>query len=103
MAIPLGPTSAFAQTLTFDLIRPIGAVQVEKVAVGFGEALREAGNAFATNLAEADRVALQSVTGKTDARQVVEAVLTAEQSLHAAMAIRDKIVSAYLEISRMSI
>jgi flagellar hook-basal body complex protein FliE len=36
-------------------------------------------------------------------RQVAEAVMTAEQSLTAAVAIRDKIVAAYMEISRMQI
>jgi flagellar hook-basal body complex protein FliE len=36
-------------------------------------------------------------------RSVVDAVMSAEQSLQAAVAIRDKIVTAYLEISRMAI
>ena len=36
-------------------------------------------------------------------REVVDAVMSAEQTLQAAVAIRDKIVSAYLEISRMAI
>jgi flagellar hook-basal body complex protein FliE len=34
---------------------------------------------------------------------VVEAVMAAEQTLQTSVAIRDKVVSAYLEISRMSI
>jgi flagellar hook-basal body complex protein FliE len=34
---------------------------------------------------------------------VVDAVMNAQQTLQAAVAIRDKIVSAYLEVSRMSI
>ena len=36
-------------------------------------------------------------------QQVVEAVMAAEQTLQSAIAIRDKVVSAYLEISRMAI
>ena len=36
-------------------------------------------------------------------QQVVEAVMSAEQTLQAAIAIRDKVVTAYLEISRMAI
>jgi flagellar hook-basal body complex protein FliE len=34
---------------------------------------------------------------------VADAVMSAEQSLQAAVAIRDKLVQAYLEISRMQI
>jgi flagellar hook-basal body complex protein FliE len=33
----------------------------------------------------------------------VESVMAAEQSLQTAVAIRDKVVAAYLEISRMTI
>jgi flagellar hook-basal body complex protein FliE len=36
-------------------------------------------------------------------QQVVEAVMAAEQALQSAIAVRDKVVSAYLEISRMQI
>jgi flagellar hook-basal body complex protein FliE len=34
---------------------------------------------------------------------VVEAVMAAEQSLQASLAVRDKVVQSYLEISRMQI
>jgi flagellar hook-basal body complex protein FliE len=34
---------------------------------------------------------------------VVEAVMTAEQTLQGAIAVRDKVVAAYLELSRMQI
>ena len=40
-------------------------------------------------------------TGKASVQQVVEAVMSAEQTLQGAIAIRDKVVAAYLEISRM--
>ena len=36
-------------------------------------------------------------------RQVVDAVMNAQETLSAAIAIRDKIVAAYLDVSRMSI
>ena len=45
----------------------------------------------------------QALKGKADTREVVDAVMSAEQALQTAVAIRDKIVSAYLEISRMAI
>ena len=51
----------------------------------------------------AEQVSVKALQGDADAREVVDAVMSAEQSLQAAVAIRDKIVSAYLEISRMAI
>ena len=40
--------------------------------------------------------------GKASVQQVVEAVMSAEQTLQSAIAIRDKVVAAYLELSRMA-
>ena len=55
------------------------------------------------SLESAEQLSVQGMQGKADTRQVVDAVMSAEQSLQAAVAIRDKIVSAYMEISRMAI
>jgi flagellar hook-basal body complex protein FliE len=62
---------------------------------------------FATDTVEtlkaAEATATAGVAGRASVQQVVEAVMGAEQQLQAAIAIRDKVVSAYLEISRMAI
>jgi flagellar hook-basal body complex protein FliE len=55
------------------------------------------------SLRTGEATALAGMQGKASAQQVVEAVMSAEQSLQTAIAIRDKVVSAYLEISRMAI
>jgi flagellar hook-basal body complex protein FliE len=69
----------------------------------FAEMLtRAAGDAIGT-LQQAEQVSVQALQGEADIRQVVDAVMSAEQSLQAAVAIRDKIVTAYLEVSRMAI
>jgi flagellar hook-basal body complex protein FliE len=49
-----------------------------------------------------EAAALGGLQGKTSVQQVVEAVMSAEQTLQAAIAIRDKVVAAYQEISRMA-
>ena len=54
-------------------------------------------------LKHAEQVSVQALQGKADTREVVDAVMSAEQALQTAIAIRDKIVSAYLEVSRMAI
>lgn len=69
----------------------------------FGDALGDvATNAIGT-MNKAEQMSVKALQGKADTREVVDAVMSAEQSLQAAIAIRDKIVSSYLEISRMQI
>jgi flagellar hook-basal body complex protein FliE len=51
----------------------------------------------------AEATSLSSVHGKASIQQVAEAVLAAELSLQGAIAVRDKITAAYLELSRMAI
>jgi flagellar hook-basal body complex protein FliE len=54
-------------------------------------------------LEQAEHLSFQAIRGEVESREVVDAVMSAEQSLQAALAIRDKIVQAYLEVSRMQI
>ncbi len=46
---------------------------------------------------------MAGIQGTATVQQVVEAVMSAEQTLQGAVAIRDKVVAAYLELSRMQI
>ena len=54
-------------------------------------------------LQQGEAAAIQGVTGALPAFKVVEAVMGAQRTLQQALAIRDKAVSAYQEISRMTI
>jgi flagellar hook-basal body complex protein FliE len=54
-------------------------------------------------LEQAESLSIQGIRGEVETREVVDAVMSAEQSLQAAISIRDKIVQAYLEMSRMQI
>jgi flagellar hook-basal body complex protein FliE len=69
----------------------------------FAEALSQAASKTVDTLQSAEQVSIQALKGDADTRQVVDAVMSAQQALQAAVAIRDKVVSAYLEISRMGI
>jgi flagellar hook-basal body complex protein FliE len=60
-----------------------------------------AGTVDALKTGEANAVA--GVNGDRSVQEVVDAVLGAEQALQTAIAIRDKLVAAYQEISRMGI
>ncbi|MFC6490357.1 flagellar hook-basal body complex protein FliE [Nitratireductor sp. GCM10026969] len=69
----------------------------------FSEMVSELATSTVARLERAEGVSLQALEGEADTRAVVDAVMSAEQSLQAAIAIRDKIVTAYLEVSRMAI
>jgi flagellar hook-basal body complex protein FliE len=70
---------------------------------GFADVLAEVSNNAIGRLERGEAVALGGIEGKASVQQVVEAIMSAEQTLQTALAIRDKVVSAYQEISRMSI
>lgn len=69
----------------------------------FAEALSQAASKTVSTMQNAEQVSMQALKGDADTRQVVDAVMSAQQALQTAVAIRDKVVSAYLEVSRMGI
>jgi flagellar hook-basal body complex protein FliE len=81
---------------------PAGAGAASPTA-SFATVLSDMASRAIGSLEQAEQVSVQGLQGEADARQVVDAVMNAEQVLQAALAIRDKIVSAYMEISRMAI
>lgn len=54
-----------------------------------------------TSLKAAESKSFEGIQGTANTREVVDAVLQAEQSLQTAIAFRDKIVNAYLDITKM--
>jgi flagellar hook-basal body complex protein FliE len=50
-----------------------------------------------------ETTAIAGMQGKAPLQQVVQAVMQADQALRTVVAVRDKVVSAYQEISRMQI
>ena len=55
------------------------------------------------SLRAGEAAAISGVSGDTSVQNVVRAMMTAEQQLRAAIAVRDRVVAAYQEISRMQI
>ena len=82
---------------------PATATEAVDVAGSFASVLSDLATRTVGTLEHAEQVSVQGLQGQADTRDVVDAVMSAEQALQAAVAIRDKIVSAYMEISRMSI
>lgn len=83
---------------------PLAAAQPSVSAGDFASAVAEAASRTIHTLGQAESVSMTALEGgNVQAREVVDAVMSAEQTLQAAISIRDKIVTAYLEISRMAI
>jgi flagellar hook-basal body complex protein FliE len=88
---------------------PVGGAERAAGAAGVGDGADFGAmiSQLATNAAHvvrhAEATAVAGIQGTATVQQVVEAVMSAEQTLQGAVAIRDKVVAAYLELSRMQI
>ena len=100
-ALQLKPEGADPAAGVFQGI--VSPTSTENVGTSFAEALGQAATKTVNTLQGAEQVSIQALRGDADTRQVVDAVMNAQQALQTAVAIRDKVVSAYLEISRMGI
>ena len=69
----------------------------------FGTMLMQMTSEAANVVRNAEATSVAGIQGRASVQQVVEAVMSAEQTLQGAVAIRDKVVAAYLELSRMQI
>jgi len=69
----------------------------------FTDSLVEAGANFVDTLSAAEATSIRGIKGEANSYEVASAVMEAEQALRMAVSVRDKVVSAYLEISRMQI
>jgi flagellar hook-basal body complex protein FliE len=69
----------------------------------FMNAFTNAISETAASLKNAETMSASALEGKASVQQVVESVMAAERQFQTAIAIRDKIVSAYLELNRMQV
>jgi len=71
--------------------------------VSFDEMLGQVVNDAVGTMQQGEAAAIQGVQGSLPPFKVVEAVMGAQRTLQQALAIRDKAISAYQEITRMAI
>jgi flagellar hook-basal body complex protein FliE len=100
----INPVSALGLGAATPVIRTSPPASVTATAgPSFADVLAEmSGNPIAA-LKSGEAAAIGGIQGKVSAQQVVQSIMSAEESLQAAIAIRDKVVSAYQEITRMAI
>ena len=75
----------------------------EAAAGGFQELVKQAAASSIDTVKAGKAATMKAVTGKADMTQVVTAVSNAEVTLQAAVAVRDKVIQAYLDVIRMPI
>lgn len=69
----------------------------------FASVLGDMATDTVNSLKKSEGAAFAGIEGKASTREVVDAMLQADQSLKTAIAVRDKVVQAYLEITKMQI
>ena len=80
-----------------------GIAAGENAGLNFASVLGSMTTDAMNSVRAAETKSFEGIQGKANTREVVDAVLQAQQSLNTAIALRDKIVNAYLEISKMPI
>jgi flagellar hook-basal body complex protein FliE len=96
--------SAIGATATKHIAEPppVGAASATSQPT-FTEMLGHVVNDAMDTLQAGEAVAIEGVRGAAPPFKVVEGIMSAQRVLQQALAIRDKAVSAYQEISRMAI
>lgn len=79
------------------------SMQVAGSGADFSSVLANVVQGAADQVKAGEAAAISGLRGQMPIQDVVEAVLSAERSLQTALALRDKSVAAWQEISRMSI
>ena len=102
-----GPTRSIAPSTGADLsLSPVQSASPAASAespVDFGSFLSQMAADTTKTLRAGEATALAGIKGQASTNEVVQAVMASEQTLQSAIAIRDKVVAAFLELSRMSI
>jgi len=83
----------------------MGAASTQSTSAGadFSSILADVAQGTAHQVKAGEAAAISGLRGQMPIQDVVEAVMSAERSLQTALALRDKSVAAWQEISRMSI
>jgi flagellar hook-basal body complex protein FliE len=89
---------------TSDVVKSTsGPAQAGQATLGFDGVLEQVAADAIGTLKAGEAASIASIQGKVSAQRVVEAMMSAERTLQMAVAVRDKVVSAYQEVSRMAI
>ena len=95
--------SATDPSSALDVITKGAAAASASAPTDFGQMLTQVASDAVSSLQKGESMAISGIQGKASVQQVVEAVMNAQENLQTAIAIRDKLVAAYQEVSRMTV
>jgi flagellar hook-basal body complex protein FliE len=102
MAAPI--TNAIAAYTSAGKMTAAGSLPGNAAQGGsFADMLKDAAGDVVSALKTGEQQSLQAVAGKADLTAVTQAVNNAEVALQAVIAVRDRVISAYNDISKMPI
>src|SRR5579884_2210702 len=106
------PAVSAAAAILSEAASPAGALSAAGVAsaaapaptgaADFEQMLAQVSSGAVEALRTAEATSIQGLEGKASVQKVVEAIMSAQETLQTALAVRDKLVSAYQEVTRMS-
>ncbi|WP_305069257.1 flagellar hook-basal body complex protein FliE [Lichenibacterium dinghuense] len=96
LAPSLGSTAASAASAAASSATAAGGAD-------FGSVLSQVTGDTVKKMKAAEAASISGIEGKASTQDVVQSVMSAQESLQTALAIRDKSVAAFQEISRMAI
>ena len=99
----LDKTESTTTSLTNMLGAAAGTVATGVAGPSFGSFLADAAKGALDSVKQGETMSFAGIQGKATTREVVDAVMEANRTLQTAVALRDKVVNAYLEISKMQI
>jgi flagellar hook-basal body complex protein FliE len=100
----INAAQAASRTTETQAIAPTATPTVQSTDdVGFDSVMKQVTTDAIGTLKAGEAASISAMQGKESTRKVVEALMSAEQALQTAVAVRDKVVQAYQEVVRMSI
>ena len=95
--------AAYTNTLKRTTAAAGETSSVSKAGEAFGDMVKQSAASAVNTLKAGEAATLNAISGKADMTQVVTAVSNAEVTLQAAVAVRDRVIQAYLDVIRMPI
>jgi flagellar hook-basal body complex protein FliE len=98
---PIGSSlgAGAAQSLQFSQLK----LPEQNASTDFASAISKAAFDTMNTIKAGESISMDGLAGRAGLQDVVEGVMAAERSFSTALAVRDKIVGAYLELSRMTV
>jgi flagellar hook-basal body complex protein FliE len=96
-------TDSSMSSLSGGLMSPGATTGANSTGESFASVMSSMATNMVGDLKKAESASFAGINGTMDTRQVVDAVMQGQQTLQTAMAFRDKFLSAWQDITKMTI